>query len=115
MAAEAREIQNAAEFLLIQRTEIRIGNMQKRKMVNLVLRVQYYLPVSALLHPVAAQQPLLFEWVAMNLLNHARHILSEGLRGIGTQVDENEPFPQIRGDGFQAQGSFVDVVKVGLV
>src|SRR5271167_123076 len=89
--------------------------MQKWKMVNLILRVQYYFPVRFFLDSVPAQQPLLIERVPMNLLNHARHILREGLGGMRIQVDENEALPYIRGDGFQSKGAFVDIVKVGFV
>ena len=54
MAAETTKILDAAEFLFIHWTELGIGNMQERKMVNLILRVQYYLPVGFFLEPVAA-------------------------------------------------------------
>src|SRR5271156_1123971 len=115
MSAEARKVLNTAELLLIQRTEVGISNMQKREMIYLILRIQYYFPVRPFLDSVAAQQPLLIEWVAMNLLNHPRYILSESLGRSGTQVDENESFPYVRGDRFQSEAVLVDIVKVGFV
>src|SRR5580658_3047213 len=115
MAPEARKFLNAAELLLVEGTEIGIGNMQKRKMINLILRVQDYLPVRFFLDSVATQQSLLIKRVSMNLLNHPRHILGESLGRMRVQVDENKPFPYVCGDRFQAQGALVDVVEVSLV
>src|SRR5438552_833715 len=100
MAPESGELLNAAELMLVHGAEIGIGDMQKRKMVNLILRVQDYFPVGPFLDPVPAQQPLLAEWVPMDLLNHPRHVLGQGFGGIGVKVDENEAFPYIGRDRF---------------
>ena len=51
----------------------------------------------------------------MNLLDHACHIVREDLGRLGTQIDENEAFPYIGHDRFQAQCVLVDVVTIGLV
>ncbi len=55
MAPESGELLNAAELMLVHGAEIGIGDMQKRKMVNLILRVQDYFPVGPFLDPVTAQ------------------------------------------------------------